>query len=154
VTESLKESAERLRLGITHGWLSQVDAVAWADEVIAKSEKPPWPVLEVALAGMKDTSAVAQLLTKVEGVADPVLVMRRCLGDLATWVGSDSGRAEQAAAFISSAASQGLLPQEEFGDEGILLSEYFHEAIVEGYLTLDQAVASLREFLDTYAIVA
>jgi hypothetical protein len=100
-----KNEAERMRLGISGGWLRVAEAVAWADTQIAQAPDPPASLLDIALAGKRTREEVAGLLATVPGSADTIWVMRACLADLLGTVEREPTLARDAARWLAASSA-------------------------------------------------
>ncbi|HEV7734311.1 MAG TPA: hypothetical protein VGR62_19215 [Candidatus Binatia bacterium] len=145
-----KTEAERLRIGLTRGWIEVPTATAWADRTIAARETPDAVVVEIASAGTGDRAGVADLLSQVAGETDEVDVMRRCLADLRQWVDCDHRRTRQAASYLYEEACRGTLSEEHFGKQPLRLDDAFALAASGASGSIDDATADLMDFLDRY----
>lgn len=146
-----KEEAERLRIGLVGGWKSVKDIVAWADCIVESVQEPPIHFIDISLSENRRTEEVAELLGNVPGLADPIAVMRRCLGDLKHWIGNDYGRAQQAAEYLRTLAGTSSLPEGHFGPEPYFLGDNFALARQGTYGSLADAFSDLLNWLKKHA---
>jgi hypothetical protein len=141
-----KYEAERLRIGIRGGWIATRAAIGWADEEIARQPEADPALIEISLAGHQHRDELVALLAAVPGQADPVAVMRRCLGDLLAHLETQPALGPEVARYLYSAAATGELPEEHFGHEPFALDDGFALAR-QGIGTTDEAQARLIAYL-------
>jgi len=147
-----KEEAERLRLGLMGGWRSVKEVVDWADSVVAGFQHPPAHFIDISLSENQRVETIAELLGAVPGIADPIAVMRRCLGDIEKWVSDDCEKAQQVARYLHSLAGTALLPEPHFGSEPYFLDDNFALARQGTYGSLEDAFSELRSWLKKHTI--
>ena len=66
---TVKDDAERLRIGVRGGWIRIQEAVAWADNQIERTPQPHLALIDLALAHNRNREEVAGLLDMVPGSA-------------------------------------------------------------------------------------
>jgi hypothetical protein len=71
----IRNEAEALAIGLRSGFANTSDAVRWADKVISMEQHPHGTICEVALAGNKRSSEVADLLDAIPGAPVHDVVM-------------------------------------------------------------------------------
>jgi hypothetical protein len=71
----IRNEAEALAIGLRSGFANTSDAVRWADRVISAEQHPHGTICEVALAGNKRSSEVADLLDAIPGAPVHDVVM-------------------------------------------------------------------------------
>ncbi len=116
------------------------------------SQPRPVHFIDISLAGNQQAEQIAELLGAIPGIADPVTVMRRCLGDLEKWIGTDCDKAQHVATYLNSLAGTALLPEPHFGPEPYFLDDNFTLARQGTYGSLEDAFSELREWLRKHAI--
>ena len=148
---TVKDDAERLRIGVRGGWIRIQEAVAWADNQIERTPQPHLALIDLALAHNRNREEVAGLLDMVPGSANVLLVMRRCLSDILEVVERDPTRGADAARWLDSAAHRGDLPESDFGFEPFMLNDVF--ALAEQGIcgTVGEALDRLMDFLREHA---
>jgi len=110
-----KNQAERLRIGVSGGWVPVQEAIAWADREIERALQPHSALLDLASASNRHRHEVASLLDAVPGTADRLAVMRACLADLLEVVEHKPWLAADVATWIEAAAVRGELAAADFG---------------------------------------
>lgn len=153
-TRSLrKEEAEALRLALEAGLASVADAVAWADGVIVADTPADAAVIEVALAEGRTSYEMAALLAAVPGVADPVRVVRRHLGDLLRALDRDLEHTRRVVARLATMAWDDSLADPRFdAKRAALLVEDYEEATWGIHGREAAARDAIRQYLLAHAL--
>lgn len=147
---SYRAAADLLRLAVASGYRPVADAVAWADAIVAADPAPPVEIIEVALGGQLDRSAMAELLDAVPGETNLVEVARQVLGQLRAELGRDRFAPAAIAKLLYDMASLGYLPEEHFGPEPRFLDDSFELAARGAYGTYEDATARLERYLTAH----
>jgi hypothetical protein len=129
VTNNIKEDAEVLRQALVLGMVDSRRAVAWADRLIARGDVAEIPALlyDVALGESRPVAEMVEQLGALRGTADQTMVSRRLLGVVGEWYREHPDGGALVAQRVMSLAVGGFLPEEKFGHEPLLLTEYFDE---------------------------
>lgn len=93
----LKDEAEAFAIALESTAADVNEVVAWADNQIAFLDHPDWTLCEIALAGKKSPSEVADLLHRIPGTSDLQSVMRTLLHLMKEKLVSNPSRADQIA---------------------------------------------------------
>jgi hypothetical protein len=146
VTNNIKEDAEVLRQALVLGMVPSRRAVAWADRLIADSElgQISASIYDVAFGETRPVGEMVEQLGALRGTADPTMVSRRLLGVLDEWYREHPEGGARVAQGVMMLARGGFLPEEEFGHEPLLLTEYFDEPHL---FEPDTGDSELKDFL-------
>jgi len=148
-----KEDAEVLRLALLTGLIRVADAVAWADDAIMSDTRPGSAVIDVALSGHRTAYEMAALLAAVPGVADPVRVIRRHLGDLLRVLDRDLEHTRRVVARLSTMAWDETLADPRFdARRAALLAEDYDEATWGIHGSEAAARDAIRQYLLQHAL--
>ena len=146
-----KEQAEVLRHGLMAGTLTVADVIAWADSVIETDPQPDIAVIEVATSARRQAADVSSLLRNVAGECDPVVVLRRSMSDLRLALATNPSRGPQIARWLYQLATNGELPESEFGIDAYMLEDWFALASSGTFGTHEGAVKELDAYLAQHA---
>ena len=70
-----KQQAEALRVGLLAGYVRPLEAVEWADGIIAAGNVPGSDLIAVSLGGSKPADELARALGAIPGEVSPVLLL-------------------------------------------------------------------------------
>jgi len=133
------------------GTRTVADVIAWADSVIEVDPQPDMAVIEVATSGRRQAADVSALLRNVAGECDPVVVLRRSMSDLRRALANDQSRGPQIARWLYELATNGDLPESEFGVDAYMLEDRFALASSGTFGTYESAVKELDAYLAQHA---
>ncbi len=84
--DNLKTKAEELRIGLIAGVYEVADVIQWANSEIVQLEKPPLPLLDLAMMGKAKSYEVEAQLILIPGEADSFDAMRKVLAKMYSFV--------------------------------------------------------------------
>jgi hypothetical protein len=107
-------------------------------------------LIDLSIASSRPREEVVGLLAAVPGSADPIAVMRACLGDLLNTVEREPALSSDVARWLSISAAQGDLPEAHFGWDATAIDDEFALG-AQGIKSTEDARAWLLAFLRQHA---
>jgi len=144
-----REHADFLALAIKHGLLEPDAAVDWACEIVVAEEDPLAVIVDLAGTIRPQPGEVIELLDRVPGSADPVIVFRRLLGFMLQQLQSNAFTLARVTIMLRQLVDAGEVPEDLARQ--CKHFDYVLQDAEEGWVvgSVDKVRRQLIDFLET-----